>query len=99
MIEIFKHVTVIFIDYTANLFIIQQIILFFNNTNKLNLRLIRAFIYLFQFRINVRYRFNKHHIISNVLFQLSIAKSFLNENENLKLKNYHNNLKNSLLSD
>ena len=99
LIEIFKYVIVIFIDYTTNLSIVYQITLFFNNTNKLNLHLIQVFIYLFQFRIDVYYYFNKRYIILNVLFRLLIEKKILNKNENLKLKSYYNNLKNLLLNN
>ena len=92
-IKVFRHVTIIFIDHVVNASIVKQTIFTFNNTNKLNLRLIRVFIYLFQFRLNIRYRFDKRHVISNVFFKLSIDKSFLNESENLNLKNYHDRLK------
>ena len=59
----------------------------------------RTFTYLFQFRLNIRYRFNKRYIISNVFFKLSTNKSFLNKNENLNLKNYHNDIKNFFVDD
>ena len=59
----------------------------------------RAFIYLFQFRLNIRYRFDKRHVISNVFFKLSTNKFFLNENENLNLKNYHDDMKNFFVND
>ena len=98
-IEIFRHVTIIFINHVVNVAIVKQITFTFNNTNKLNLRLIRVFTYLSQFRLNIRYRFDKRHVISNVFFKLSIDKSFLNENENLNLKNYHDRMKNSFVND
>ena len=95
IIEIFKHVTMIFIDHVVNFSIARQITLIFNNIDKLNLWFVRIFIYFFQFRIDVRYRFDKRHVIFDVLFKLSIEIFFLNDDENLKLKNYHNNLTNS----
>ena len=98
-IEIFRHVTIIFIDHVVNVSIVKQTTFTFNNTNKFNLRLIRIFIYLFQFRLNIRYRFDKRHVISNVFFKLSIDRSFLNENENLNLKSYHDCLKDFFVND
>ena len=83
-----------FIDYVVNVSIVKQIILSFNNIDKLNFRLVRAFTYLFQFRFDIRYCFDKRYVISNVLFKLSINRFFLNEKKKLNLKNYHNNLKN-----
>ena len=59
----------------------------------------RTFIYLSQFRLNIRYRFDKRHVISHVLFKLSTNKFFLNEDENLNLKSYHDDMKNSFVND
>ena len=59
----------------------------------------RAFIYLFQFRLNIRYRSDKRYVISNVFFKLPTNKSFLNKDENLNLKNYYNDIKNSFVDD
>ena len=89
----------IFTNYVVNAFITKQIIFSFNNIDKLNFRLIRAFTYLFQFRLNIRYRFDKRYVISNVFFKLSTNKFFLNENENLNLKSYHNDMKNFFVDD
>ena len=59
--------TIIYIDHVVNTFIIKQITLNSININKFNLRLIRAFIYLFQFRLNIRHKSNKNYVISNAL--------------------------------
>ena len=59
----------------------------------------RALIYLFQFRFDIRYRLNKRYMISNAFFRLSTNKFFLNNESNLNLKNYHNNIKNFFVSD
>ena len=72
MIKIFLHFVVVYIDYSATTFIVQQIKLFIFFVNKLNLRLIRASIYLFQFTLDIRHKSNVHHIVSNALFKLSI---------------------------
>ena len=42
----------------------------FNNTNKLTFRLIRAFIYLSQYRLNVQYKLEKQYIVFDVFFKL-----------------------------
>ena len=77
IIEIFQYVTIIFIDYIVNISITKQTIFFFNNIDKLNFRLMRTLVYLFQFRFDIRYRFNKRYVISNVFFRLSTNKFFL----------------------
>ena len=60
----------------------------------------KAFIYLFQFRFDVRYRFNKRYVISNVLSRLLIERNFLNENnKNVNLENYNINIKNFSTND
>ena len=99
LIKVSQHDIVVFTNHVVNAFITKQIIFSFSNIDKLNLRLMRAFIYLFQFRLNIRYRFDKRHVISNALFKLSTNKFFLNENENLDLKSYHDDMKNSFVND
>ena len=71
MIETIKKTIVVFIDHSASLFIAKQTTLSSRNIDKLNLRLVRAFIYLFQFELNIRYKSKKSHIISNALLHLS----------------------------
>ena len=99
LIKAFKHVTVIFTDHAANAFIARQTTLSFSNTDKLNLRLVRASIYLSQFRFDIRYRSDKRHVIPDALFRLSADRSFLNDGENLKLKSYHSNMTDSFVND
>ena len=45
MIKAAINITIVFIDHVVNSSIIHQIILNFSNTNKLNLRFVRAFTY------------------------------------------------------
>lgn len=82
MIEIAIKIIVIFTNYFASTSIARQTSLTFNNTDKLNLKLIRAFAYLSQFDLNVQYKSEKINIISNGLFRLSrrkvLKKSFTN---------------------
>ena len=49
----------------------KQIKFAFNNIDKLNLRLIKIFMYLFQFAFDIYYKSNKQHIESNILSRLS----------------------------
>ena len=70
MIKAVTKTTVIFIDHFASTSIVRQITLSFENTDKLNLRLIRAFVYLFQFDLDVRYKFDKTDIVLDTLFRL-----------------------------
>ena len=56
-----EKTTVVFTDYTVNIWITKQTILTNNNIDKFNLRLMS------QFRLNVKYRSGKNYIIPNVL--------------------------------
>ena len=71
----------------------------FNNVDKLNLRLIRAFIYLSQFQLNIKYRFDKKHVIFDVLSRLSFDNdqidNRINSDDNLNFDSYHDNILNS----
>ena len=96
IIKIVKYIIVIFIDYNVNIFIVKQITLSNNNTNKLNFRLIQIFIYFLQFRLKVKYRLNKNYVVLNVfnrLFfdneQIFVVVNFENA---LNLNIYHNNI-------
>ena len=71
MIKAAKQTTVIFIDHAANTSIAKQTTLSSSNTDKLNLRLVRASTYLSQFKLNVKYRPGKDHVIPDALSRLS----------------------------
>ena len=90
---------VIFTNHAANAFIIKQTILSFNNIDKLNFRLVRASIYLSQFRFDIRYRFDKRHVLFDTLFRLSTDRFFLNNDENLKLKSYYFSITDFFVND
>ena len=98
LIEAFRHFIIVFTNHAININIAKQTTFLFNNTNKLNLCLIKVSIYFFQFRLDVRYQFDKKHVISNALFKLSVDRSFLNE-KNLNLKSYNINMTNSSTND
>lgn len=60
MIETIIKTTVIITDYSVNTSIARQISLFFNNIDKLNLKLVKVILYLSLFDLNVRYKFKKN---------------------------------------
>ena len=94
MIKIVRSI-IIFIDHVANLSIVRQIKLSFDSIDKLNLRLIKAFIYLSQFKLNIKYRLNKQHVISDVLFRLSVkkfAKNIIISSRILNLNTFYFNI-------
>ena len=47
----------------------------FNNTNKLNFRLIKTFIYLSQYRFDVQYKLEKQYIVFDAFFNKLIVSS------------------------
>lgn len=71
MVDAAKHTTVIFTDHAANTSIARQTTLTTSNTDKLNLRLVRASTYLSQFNLDIKYRPGKDHIIPDALSRLS----------------------------
>ena len=67
-----------FTDYAANTSIIKQMIFANNNIDKLNFRLVRAFIYFSQFRLNFKYRPGKKHVIPDAFSRLSFGNGPVN---------------------
>ena len=72
MIRSSKHLTIIYTDHETNSAIVAETKLSTTNINKLNMKFIKAFIYLSQFRIEVRHRLGKFNVVSNALSRLSI---------------------------
>ena len=103
MIEVVKHVIVIFTNHNVNIFIVKQTIFFSSNIDKLNFRLMRAFIYLSQFQLKIKYRLDKNYIVSNALFRLffgngQIDSVSVSSRNKLNLNIYHANIMNSFCS-
>ena len=94
MIETTKQIIVIFIDHVINTFISKQTIMNSNNIDKLNLRLIRAFTYFFQFKIEMKYKSNKEHIIFDALSRLfsENEQSEWNFDDKLNFDIYYENI-------
>jgi hypothetical protein len=96
LIKSSKHSTIIYTNHDVNSTIISVIKLSTSSTNKLNMKLIRAFMYLSQFRLNIKHRSEKSNIVSDVLNRLSMKKnrSFY-EALNLNLDHIQSNMKSS----
>ena len=75
MIKASKYSTVIYIDHEINLAIAAKTKLNITNIDKLNIKLIKTSIYLFQFWLNVSHWSDKFNIIPDVLSRLSIIKN------------------------
>ena len=63
-------------DHSTTISIARQISLFFFNTDKLNLRLVRTSQYLFTFELNIRYKSDNKNLVLNALFRLLRERSF-----------------------
>ena len=61
---------IIYINHDAALDITKQISFFTSFTNKLNFRLMRISNYIQRFNFDIRYKFDKQHIMSNAFFRL-----------------------------
>ena len=57
------HTTIVYTDHSATVSIVKQINLSSSSVDKLNLWLIRASQYLLQFRLDVRHKPGKQHIV------------------------------------
>jgi superfamily II helicase len=98
MIKFSKHSAIIYTNHEISSVITAIIKLMTFSTNQLNMKLIRAFMYLFQFRLNMKHRSEKFNVISNALSRLSITKDNISHealNLNQDLKNYQFNMRNS----
>ncbi len=79
MIEFMKRPSItVYTDHSATISIARQISLFFFNTDKLNLRLVRVSQYLFTFELNIRYKSGNKNLISDALSRLLRERSFEN---------------------
>ena len=66
-----KSFTMIFTDHSATIDLMNQIFLITSNIDKLNLRFVRTSQYFFTLFIVIKVKFEKFHIISDVLFRLT----------------------------
>ena len=102
MIKTTKYIIVIFTNYFVNIFIVKQITFASNNIDKLNLRLIRISIYLSQFRLDIKYKLDKKHVIFDVLSRFSsnneLVVAQFNSKNILDFDIYHENVINLFCS-
>jgi hypothetical protein len=70
MIEFFRKSIILFTDHESALDIIKQTSLLTTFTDRLNLRLIRAFEYIQRFNVILKHKPEKQHIVSNALSRL-----------------------------
>jgi hypothetical protein len=94
IIEFSTKSIIFYIDYFAVTDIVKIISLASLNTDKLNNRFVRVNQYLSQFQFDVRYKLEKHYIISDVLSRLlTKSKSIFNfhESDNIfnNIGNFH----------
>ena len=64
--------TIIYTNHFVVVSISRQIIFITFSSDKLNLRLVRASQYLFNFNLSVRHKIDKINVMSNVLFKLQV---------------------------
>jgi hypothetical protein len=82
-----KSLTIIFIDHSILSEIIKQTSFISFNTDKLNLRLIKASQYLFVLSIEIRVKLEKFHVVFDAfsrLFSIMNKNKFIEENEVLE---------------
>ena len=93
LIEVVKHVIIIYIDHVANLTIVRQIKLINNSVDKLNIKLVRVFVYLSQFKLNIRYKLNRFYIILDALSRLFTTNRIsIDKNNVLNIENFHDSI-------
>ena len=79
IIETIKNIIVMFTNHAINIFIVKQITMNSNNTNKLNLRFVRVSIDLSQFRLEMKYKSKKITLFSTFCLDWRQKTKRLNE--------------------
>ena len=79
--------SIIYTDHDASLSIAKQTSLTTFFTDKLNLRLVRAFEYIQKFDLTIRHKSNKLHFVSNALSRLSVANISITKTFNQDFNN------------
>lgn len=75
MIEASDQATIVYTDHAATLAIARQTTLTTSSTDKLNLRLIRASQYLSQFRLEIRHKAGRLHLVPDALSRLQARRN------------------------
>ena len=84
-----ENFIVVYIDHVVNSVIVNQTKLIFNFVDKSNMKLVRAFIYLFQFRFKIYHRFDKFNLILDALNRLFNIIDKNNIVDNLNIEFFH----------
>ena len=71
LIEASQHPTVVYTDHGAALGIAKQVTLSTSSTDKLNLRLVRASDYIQRFRLDIRHKPGRLHVVPDALSRLA----------------------------
>ncbi len=98
MIKSSKHSTIIYIDHDVSSVIAAAIKLITFSVDKLNMKLIKIFTYLSQFRLNLRYRSEKFNIVSNALSRFLVTKNTNSQealNVDVDLKHFQSDMNSS----
>ena len=82
------HPTVIYTNHGASPGIVFQIKLAFSNTNKLNMKLIRASIYFSQFRLKIHHRTDCFNLVPDALSRLFIKNTRADSSDGLNVDSY-----------
>lgn len=82
MAEVSQHDTIIYTDHRAALGITKQVTFSTTSTDNFNFRLVRVSDYVQRFRLDIKHKPGKLHIIPDVLSRLATT----NENPTMKQK-------------
>ena len=85
IVEVTFETIIIYTNHDVAINIAKQTTLTIIFIDKFNFWLIRAFDYIQRFNLDIKHKFEKQHIISNVLFK------FVNDNINSSIKNIDEN--------
>ena len=77
--------TIIYTNYSTTISISRQINFFTFSTNKLNLKLIKAFQYLSSFNLVIKHKSEKSNIIFDVLFRLSDTNIIIRTDDEIEI--------------
>ena len=79
MIKAMKQRTIIWMNHVTTIVIVRQTSLTTNFTNKLNLYLIQAVIYIQWFQLKIHHKSDKQNTVSDILSRLSYQEAEVNK--------------------
>ena len=84
-----QHATTVITDHASNVTISGQTKLTSTSTDKLNLKLVRASMYLSQYKLNMIYKPGKSHLVPDALSRLPSTASMDSKTDSLDLDSAH----------